>query len=69
MNYTLSKKNKVLGMMEAYQSYRVSISVDHARRSKRCHYASMAQVQKDVVQTEEGQGVTLKSASMVSHIL
>jgi len=69
LNDTLSKKNKVLGMMEADQSYCVIIAVNHARRSERCHYTSVVQVQKDLVQTKKGKGVTLKSASMVSHIL
>ena len=69
LNDTLSKKNKVLGVMEADQSYRVSIAVNHAGCSEHYHYASVVQVQKDLVQTKKGQGITLKSTSMVSHIL
>ena len=66
---TLSKTNQELAMMEEDQSYHVSIAVNHARHSERSHYASVVQVQKDLVRTEKGRGAALKNASMVSHIL
>jgi len=68
LNDTLAQKTKVLNIMEADQSRRVSIAINNARRTERCHYANEVQVQKDLVRTEKGHGVTLKSASMVSHI-
>ena len=69
LNDTLAQKTKVLNMMEADQSYRVSIAVNNARRTERCHYANQVQVQKDLVRTEKGRGATLKNASVVSRIL
>ena len=65
---TLSQTNQHLARMEEDRSYHVSIAVNHARHSKRSHYASVVKVQKDLVRTEKGRGATLKNASVVSCI-
>jgi len=66
---TLSKTNQHLARMEEDRSYHLSIAINHAKQSERSHYASVLQVQKDLVRTEKGRGATLKNASVVSRIL
>jgi len=65
---TLSKTNQHLARMEEDRSYHLSIAINNAKHSERSHYASVVQVQKDLVRTEKGRGATLKNASVVSRI-
>ena len=65
---TLSQTNQRLARMEDDRSYHLSIAINNAKHSERSHYASVVQVQKDLVQAEKGRGATLKTVSVVSRI-